>query len=175
MTVPPSDHYIEQGLLCIHNSISGIAHLQGRQDTQSSLYLEMLDPFEQRRAQVLQGLGNQERDKSVAGGVDARIQSLVDCMNQHPDLYTTSSCSGTPSNTSGPLTLSCLPVSSLPVSREFQQKQASSSMDMLQMSSISSCNPLCHEVAQQGTFVVCPSSMLSCSLSMTFLFEQCRC
>ena len=57
----------------------------------------MLDPFEQRRSQVLQGLESQEVDKSRAGGVDARIQGLVDCMNQHPDLYTTSSCSGTTS------------------------------------------------------------------------------
>ena len=55
----------------------------------------MLDPFEQRRNQVLQGLKTQELDKSRAGGVDARIQGLVECMNQHPDLYTTSSCSGT--------------------------------------------------------------------------------
>lgn len=55
---------------------------------------EMLDPFEQRRSQVLQSLDSQEVDKSRAGGVDARIQSLVQCMNQHADLYTTSSCSG---------------------------------------------------------------------------------
>lgn len=54
----------------------------------------MLDPFEQRRDQVLQGLESLEVDKSRAGGVDARIQGLVDCMNQHPHLYTTSSCSG---------------------------------------------------------------------------------
>lgn len=54
----------------------------------------MLDPFEQRRSQVLQGLESQQVDKSRAGGVDARIQGLVDCMNQHPHLYTTSSCSG---------------------------------------------------------------------------------
>ena len=73
----------------------------------------MLDPFEQRRAQVLQGLSSQERDKSVAGGVDARIQSLVDCMNQHPDLYTTSSCSGTPSTMTRPFPGSCLRVTKL--------------------------------------------------------------
>lgn len=56
----------------------------------------MLDPFEQRRQQVLQQLNSQELDKSRAGGVDARIRHLVDCMNQHPHLYTTSSCSGLP-------------------------------------------------------------------------------
>ena len=54
----------------------------------------MLDPFEQRRQQVLQGLSSEEVDKSRAGGVDARISMLVNCMNRHPDLYTTSSCSG---------------------------------------------------------------------------------
>ena len=54
----------------------------------------MLDPFEQRRQQVLQELSSDELDKSRAGGVDERIIALVDCMNRHPDLYTTSSCSG---------------------------------------------------------------------------------
>ena len=61
----------------------------------SAVEIRMLDPFEQRRSQVLQELSSPERDKSVAGSVDARIQRLVDCMNQHQDLYTTSSCSGT--------------------------------------------------------------------------------
>ncbi len=56
----------------------------------------MLDPFEQRRQQVLDALSSQETDKSRAGGVDARITPLVDGMNKHLHLYTTSSCSGTP-------------------------------------------------------------------------------
>jgi tRNA(Phe) wybutosine-synthesizing methylase Tyw3 len=34
-------------------------------------------------------------DKSRAGGVDPRVQELVALMNQHPDIHTTSSCSGT--------------------------------------------------------------------------------
>ncbi|DBA73560.1 TPA: hypothetical protein ACH3X2_009802 [Trebouxia sp. C0005] len=54
----------------------------------------MLDPFEQRRQQVLDALSSQETDKSRAGGVDARITLLVDGMNKHLHLYTTSSCSG---------------------------------------------------------------------------------
>lgn len=54
----------------------------------------MLDPFEQRRQQVLEALNSQEIDKSRAGGVDARISDLVNGMNKHAHLYTTSSCSG---------------------------------------------------------------------------------
>lgn len=54
----------------------------------------MLDPFEQRRQQVLDALNSQETDKSRAGGVDARITLLVDGMNKQLHLYTTSSCSG---------------------------------------------------------------------------------
>ncbi|KAL0023672.1 hypothetical protein WJX77_012323 [Trebouxia sp. C0004] len=54
----------------------------------------MLDPFEQRQQQVLDALSSQETDKSRAGGVDARITLLVDGMNRHLHLYTTSSCSG---------------------------------------------------------------------------------
>ncbi len=54
----------------------------------------MLNPFEQRRNQILEALSSEEVDKSRAGGVDARIGVLVDGMNKHPHLYTTSSCSG---------------------------------------------------------------------------------
>ncbi len=60
----------------------------------------MLDPFEQRRQQVLDALSSQETDKSRAGGVDARITLLVDGMNKHLHLYTTSSCSGMPTGSS---------------------------------------------------------------------------
>lgn len=54
----------------------------------------MLDPFEQRRQQVLSQLSSVELDKSRAGGVDARIKGFMAGMNKHADLYTTSSCSG---------------------------------------------------------------------------------
>lgn len=54
----------------------------------------MLDPFEQRRQQVLDQLSSDELDKSRAGGVDARIKVFMASVNTHADLYTTSSCSG---------------------------------------------------------------------------------
>ena len=56
--------------------------------------VSMLDPFEQRRQQVLKELSSDELDKSRAGGVDARIRDFMANMNTHNDLYTTSSCSG---------------------------------------------------------------------------------
>lgn len=36
----------------------------------------------------------QKQDKSKKGEIDDAIVSLVDCINEHPDFYTTSSCAG---------------------------------------------------------------------------------
>ena len=52
------------------------------------------DAFSQRKAAALASLSSELPDKSPKGGLDAPIADLVADVNRHPDLYTTSSCSG---------------------------------------------------------------------------------
>jgi tRNA wybutosine-synthesizing protein 3 len=51
-----------------------------------------MDAFAMQKKQVLEKL--YRPDKSKKGSVDAPLVSLIDLINQHPDFYTTSSCSG---------------------------------------------------------------------------------
>uniref|UniRef100_A0A0E0EBY0 tRNA wybutosine-synthesizing protein 2/3/4 n=1 Tax=Oryza meridionalis TaxID=40149 RepID=A0A0E0EBY0_9ORYZ len=50
--------------------------------------------FDRRKAAALAALASPAPDKSPKGGVDAPIAPLLDALNSHPDLFTTSSCSG---------------------------------------------------------------------------------
>ncbi|KAK3127155.1 hypothetical protein QOZ80_7AG0569120 [Eleusine coracana subsp. coracana] len=50
--------------------------------------------FAGRKAAALAALSSPAPDKSPKGGVDAPIAPLLDVLNSHPDLFTTSSCSG---------------------------------------------------------------------------------
>uniref|UniRef100_A0A0D9WZF5 tRNA wybutosine-synthesizing protein 2/3/4 n=1 Tax=Leersia perrieri TaxID=77586 RepID=A0A0D9WZF5_9ORYZ len=50
--------------------------------------------FARRKAAALAALAAPAPDKSPKGGVDAPISDLLDALNSHPDLFTTSSCSG---------------------------------------------------------------------------------
>lgn len=50
--------------------------------------------FGRRKAAALAALSSPAPDKSPKGGVDAPIAPLLDALNSHPDLFTTSSCSG---------------------------------------------------------------------------------
>ncbi|CAM6089216.1 unnamed protein product [Calypogeia fissa] len=50
--------------------------------------------FDLRKEVVLTTLQSEEKDKSRKGGVDAPIADLISCINSHPSLFTTSSCSG---------------------------------------------------------------------------------
>ncbi|GJN32451.1 hypothetical protein PR202_gb20963 [Eleusine coracana subsp. coracana] len=50
--------------------------------------------FAGRKAAALAALSSPTPDKSPKGGVDAPIAPLLDVLNSHPDLLTTSSCSG---------------------------------------------------------------------------------
>ncbi|XP_062189340.1 tRNA wybutosine-synthesizing protein 2/3/4 isoform X2 [Phragmites australis] len=50
--------------------------------------------FARRKATALAALSSPAPDKSPKGGVDAPIAPLLDALNSHPDLFTTSSCSG---------------------------------------------------------------------------------
>ncbi|WVZ66070.1 hypothetical protein U9M48_015345 [Paspalum notatum var. saurae] len=50
--------------------------------------------FARRKAAALAALSSPAPDKSPKGGVDAPIAPLLDAINSHPDLFTTSSCSG---------------------------------------------------------------------------------
>uniref|UniRef100_J3MLB2 tRNA wybutosine-synthesizing protein 2/3/4 n=1 Tax=Oryza brachyantha TaxID=4533 RepID=J3MLB2_ORYBR len=50
--------------------------------------------FDRRKAAALAALASPAPDKSPKGGVDAPIAPLLDAINSHPDLFTTSSCSG---------------------------------------------------------------------------------
>ncbi|KAK1680165.1 hypothetical protein QYE76_041013 [Lolium multiflorum] len=50
--------------------------------------------FARRKAAALAALSSPAPDKSPKGGVDAPIAQLLDALNSHPDLFTTSSCSG---------------------------------------------------------------------------------
>uniref|UniRef100_A0A0A9E695 tRNA(Phe) 7-[(3-amino-3-carboxypropyl)-4-demethylwyosine(37)-N(4)]-methyltransferase n=1 Tax=Arundo donax TaxID=35708 RepID=A0A0A9E695_ARUDO len=50
--------------------------------------------FAHRKAAALAALSSPAPDKSPKGGVDAPIAPLLDVLNSHPDLFTTSSCSG---------------------------------------------------------------------------------
>lgn len=52
------------------------------------------DPFDSRKQQVLTALLQCEGDRSRKGSVDAPIVDLVSSINEHNDMYTTSSCSG---------------------------------------------------------------------------------
>eukprot|EP00884_Botryococcus_braunii_P015600 jgi/Botrbrau1/2723/Bobra.0164s0003.1 len=55
---------------------------------------EATTTFESRREFTLLRLRDRTGDKSRAGGVDPQVSALVGLLNQTPDLYTTSSCSG---------------------------------------------------------------------------------
>jgi tRNA wybutosine-synthesizing protein 3 len=50
--------------------------------------------FARRKAAALAALSSPAPDKSPKGGVDAPIAQLLDALNSHADLFTTSSCSG---------------------------------------------------------------------------------
>mmetsp|Transcript_7139 Transcript_7139/g.20156 ORF Transcript_7139/g.20156 Transcript_7139/m.20156 type:complete len:513 (+) Transcript_7139:1000-2538(+) len=50
--------------------------------------------FETRRLNALHELYGSSSDRSRKGSVDAPIQELVDCINDHPHMFTTSCCSG---------------------------------------------------------------------------------
>uniref|UniRef100_A0A0E0LL90 tRNA wybutosine-synthesizing protein 2/3/4 n=1 Tax=Oryza punctata TaxID=4537 RepID=A0A0E0LL90_ORYPU len=50
--------------------------------------------FDRRKAAAMAALASPAPDKSPKGGVDAPIAPLLDVLNSHPDLFTTSSCSG---------------------------------------------------------------------------------
>lgn len=50
--------------------------------------------FARRKAAALAALSSPAPDKSPKGGVDAAIAPLLDALNSHPGLFTTSSCSG---------------------------------------------------------------------------------
>ncbi|RLM85219.1 tRNA wybutosine-synthesizing protein 2/3/4 isoform X2 [Panicum miliaceum] len=50
--------------------------------------------FARRKAAALAALSSPAPDKSPKGGVDAPIAPLLEVLNSHPDLFTTSSCSG---------------------------------------------------------------------------------
>lgn len=50
--------------------------------------------FGRRKAAALAALSSPTPDRSPKGGVDAPIAPLLDALNSHPDLFTTSSCSG---------------------------------------------------------------------------------
>uniref|UniRef100_A0A0Q3R7D4 tRNA wybutosine-synthesizing protein 2/3/4 n=1 Tax=Setaria italica TaxID=4555 RepID=A0A0Q3R7D4_SETIT len=50
--------------------------------------------FAHRKAAALAALSSPAPDKSPKGGVDAPIAPLLEVLNSHPDLFTTSSCSG---------------------------------------------------------------------------------
>ena len=62
------------------------------------------DAFLQRKSAALASLSSELPDKSPKGGLDAPIADLVADVNRHPDLYTTSSCSGRISMLLEPLT-----------------------------------------------------------------------
>ncbi|KAL6656615.1 hypothetical protein ACP70R_004395 [Stipagrostis hirtigluma subsp. patula] len=59
--------------------------------------------FARRKAAALAALSSPAPDKSPKGGVDAPIAPLLDALNSHPDLFTTSSCSGRVSILAQPL------------------------------------------------------------------------
>jgi len=82
--------------------------LKGREKTASPL-IPLLSPkprksptqtlaalmdFARRKAAALAALSSPAPDKSPKGGVDAPIAPLLEVLNSHPDLFTTSSCSG---------------------------------------------------------------------------------
>ncbi|CAN6205519.1 unnamed protein product [Urochloa humidicola] len=50
--------------------------------------------FARRKSAALAALSSPAPDKSPKGGVDAPISPLLEVLNSHPDLFTTSSCSG---------------------------------------------------------------------------------
>ncbi|KAF8700374.1 hypothetical protein HU200_034309 [Digitaria exilis] len=50
--------------------------------------------FARRKSAALAALSSPAPDKSPKGGVDAPIAPLLEVLNSHPDLFTTSSCSG---------------------------------------------------------------------------------
>ncbi|CAN6175564.1 unnamed protein product [Urochloa humidicola] len=50
--------------------------------------------FARRKSAALAALSSPVPDKSPKGGVDAPIAPLLEVLNSHPDLFTTSSCSG---------------------------------------------------------------------------------
>ena len=56
--------------------------------------LAALMDFARRKAAALAALSSPAPDKSPKGGVDAPIAPLLEVLNSHPDLFTTSSCSG---------------------------------------------------------------------------------
>ena len=53
-----------------------------------------LSTFEQRKRTVLKDITTEANDKSPKGSLDAPIVELIQIINQCPDIYTTSSCSG---------------------------------------------------------------------------------
>eukprot|EP00727_Mastigamoeba_balamuthi_P014602 m51a1_g9768 hypothetical protein (260) ;mRNA; f:1651954-1653061 len=50
--------------------------------------------FDAAKQKTLEGLLSPDDDKSRAGGVDPQIADVVDAVNFHPHLFTTSSCAG---------------------------------------------------------------------------------
>lgn len=50
--------------------------------------------FDEQRARYLAKLASSAKDRSKKGDVDREIVPLLDAINAHPDLYSTSSCAG---------------------------------------------------------------------------------
>ncbi len=53
-----------------------------------------MEPFDAQKEKYLQELSSSQKDRSKKGDVDTEILPLLDAINAHPDLYSTSSCAG---------------------------------------------------------------------------------
>lgn len=52
------------------------------------------NPFDQKKAVILAGIGSQKPDLSPKGNIDVLCIPIIDLINSHQDMVTTSSCSG---------------------------------------------------------------------------------
>lgn len=65
-----------------------------RTDVTSKTLMARQNPFDQKKTAILAGIGSSQPDLSPKGDIDVLCFPIIDLINSHADMVTTSSCSG---------------------------------------------------------------------------------